>query len=239
MNIFISFSGEAREQYAIQFMNFFNKFGLHCWYDQHELFLGDMLEKTIIEKGINLADYSVLIINKTYLERNWPCEEAVKLYNRSENEKNCIIFPSLLDSTKEELAESSLSFLLNIKYQFLSSGNKIDNIAFQIMNRIFIDIVNQCKFKTFNDAIYFFKRLTLKDNINIYNALNSIKNFQETNYKDKTIFLICITILFDCNPFKKTITEISYLIFENSNITFDIYKIVESIFLITSSAYFD
>ena len=40
MNIFISFSGEAREQYAIQFMNFFNKFGLHCWYDQHELFLG-------------------------------------------------------------------------------------------------------------------------------------------------------------------------------------------------------
>ena len=52
MNIFISFSGEAREQYAIQFMNFFNKFGLHCWYDQHELFLGDMLEKTIIEKGI-------------------------------------------------------------------------------------------------------------------------------------------------------------------------------------------
>ena len=189
MNIFISFSGEAREQYAIQFMNFFNKFGLHCWYDQHELFLGDMLEKTIIEKGINLADYSVLIINKTYLERNWPCEEAVKLYNRSENENNCIIFPILLDITKEELAESSLSFLLNIKYQFLSSGNKIDNIAFQIMNRIFIDIVNQCKFKTFNDAIYFFKRLTLKDNINIYNALNSIKNFQETNYKDKTCLL--------------------------------------------------
>lgn len=38
MNIFISFSGAAREEYAIKFLNFFNRFGIKCWYDQHELF---------------------------------------------------------------------------------------------------------------------------------------------------------------------------------------------------------
>ena len=76
MHIFISFSGAAREEYAIKFLDFFNKYGLKCWYDQHELFLGDDLKRTIIQNGINTADYCILIINKTYLSRNWPAYSA-------------------------------------------------------------------------------------------------------------------------------------------------------------------
>lgn len=62
MNIFLSFSGTSRETFAIKFLDFFNKYGVHCWYDQHELLLGDMLKDTIIEKGLETADYCILII---------------------------------------------------------------------------------------------------------------------------------------------------------------------------------
>lgn len=156
MKTFISFSGEARETYAVQFMNFFNKYGLHCWYDYHELFLGDELKKSIVDNGINKVDYCILIINKTYLNRNWPCQEALLLYNRFIKKKDIVIFPILLDITKQDLQASKLSFLLNIKYQFLKTGELIDKIAFQIINRIFHDFLSNFKFKSVSSALNYF-----------------------------------------------------------------------------------
>lgn len=103
MNIFISFSGTAREEFAIKFLNFYKQYGLKCWYDQHELFLGDELKEAIMQKGIETANYSILIINKSYLSRNWPCQEAIKLYEQFEIKKDSVIFPILLDITKEEV----------------------------------------------------------------------------------------------------------------------------------------
>lgn len=237
MNIFISFSGAAREEFAIKLLNFFNKYGLPCWYDQHELFLGDNLKDTITKKGIETADYCVLIINKTYLNRNWPCEEAKKLYKKLKTRKDAVIFPILLDITKEELKNSELDFLLNIKYQFLHTGEDIIPIGLQILNRIFHDIANQSKFKTIDDALQYFKRLTLSSSTDIYNALNVVNNFDNTNYKEKAIILTCLTNLFNNNPYIKTVKQISYSIYNNQAISFDMYKIVESIFLITASMF--
>lgn len=237
MNIFISFSGEAREDFAIKFLNFFNRYGLKCWYDQHELFLGDDLKNTITQDGINTADYCILIINKTYLGRKWPCEEAKKLYAKLEERKNFAIFPILLDIEKEDVKASELSFLLSIKYQFLHTGEDISLIGLQILNRIFHDIVLKSKLKTINDALHYFKRLTTSSSIDIYNALYVVNNFDSTNYKDKTIILICLTNLFTTIPYQKTLNQISYSIYDKEKITFDMYKIVESIFLISASMF--
>lgn len=92
MNVFISFSGAAREEFAIKFLNLYNQYGINCWYNQHELFLGDDLKKTIIQKGIETAEYCILIINKTYLSRNWPCQEAIKLYEQLKGKKTALFF---------------------------------------------------------------------------------------------------------------------------------------------------
>lgn len=237
MNIFISFSGTSREKYAIKFLDFFNKYGIKCWYDQHELFLGDELKKNITQNGIDNADYCILIINKTYLSRKWPCEEAKKLYENLKERKDFAIFPILLDIAKADLKNSELNFLLNIKYQFLNSSDSIDNIGLQILNRIFHDIVLRDKFKTINDTLNYFKRLTLSSSIDIYNALNIVNNFDETNYKDKTIILTCLTNLFKTNPYEKTLNTISYHVYDKKEVTFDMYKIVESIFLISASIF--
>ena len=239
MNIFISFSGSAREEFAIKFMNFFNKYGLHCWYDQHELFLGDMLKETIIRDGIETVDYCVLIINKNYLNRNWPCQEAIRLYEKLEIKKDAVIFPILLDISKQEVKNSQLNFILSIKYQFLHTGEEITTVAFQILNRIFHDIAKQYKFHNTSEATNYFKRLTRTESIDIYNALTMLDKFECTDYKARSIFLICLLRLFNNNPYEETIREISYLIYNNDNITFDIYKITESIFLICASLFTD
>lgn len=239
MNIFISFSGAARKEFAIKFLDFFKKYGIQCWYDQHELFLGDNLKQAIIKKGIDNSDYCILIINKTYLSRKWPCVEAKKLYEKLETRKDFTIFPILLDITKEEVQNSELSYILSIKYQFLHSGESIYPIGLQILNRIFYDIASSSKFPTILDALQYFKRLTLSSNIDIYNALNAVNNFDETNFKDKAVFLTCLTNLFSNNPYQKTLNRISYSIYDNNEITFDMYKIVESIFLINASIFAD
>ena len=237
MNIFISFSGTAREKFAIKFLNFYKQYGLNCWYDQHELFLGDELKKTITQKGIETANYSILIINKTYLSRNWPCQEAIKLYEQLEIKRDSVIFPILLDITKEDVKNSQLNFLLNIKYQFLHTGESITHIGLQILNRIFHDITMQSKLKNMDDALRYFKRLTLSSNIDIYNALSIVNNFDETNYKDKAILLTCLTKLFGNIQYQKALNKISYAIYDNHPIDFDMYKIVESIFLINASIF--
>ena len=237
MNIFISFSGASREAFAIKFIDFFNKYGIYCWYDQHELLLGDMLKDTIIKNGLEVTDYCILIINKTYLEINWPCEEAKRLYERLETTKDYTIFPILLDITKEELKNSKLYFLLNIKYQFLYTGQSIEQIGLQILNRIFHDQLMKYSIQTIADALNYFKRLSLSNSIDIYNTLNIVNNFDVTNYKDRAIILICLTNLLNKNPYSTTIKRISYYIYDNQNITFDMYKIVESIFLISVSLF--
>lgn len=237
MNIFISFSGTAREKFAIKFLNFYKQYGLNCWYDQHELFLGDELKKTITQKGIETANYSILIINKTYLSRNWPCQEAIKLYEQLEIKRDSVIFPILLDITKEDVKNSQLNFLLNIKYQFLHTGESITHIGLQILNRIFHDITMQSKLKNMDDALRYFKRLTLSSYIDIYNALSIVNNFDETNYKDKAILLTCLTKLFGNIQYQKALNKISYAIYDNQPIDFDMYKIVESIFLINASIF--
>jgi len=237
LNIFISFSGTAREEYAIKFLNFLNKYGLHCWYDQHELLLGDFLIENITNKGIETAEYCILIINKSYLSRQWPCEEAIRLYDRLKDRKEYVIFPILLDISKEDVMDSKLAFILDIKYQFLHTGEPIDAIGFQILNRIFYDIHRQYKFQTIDMAINYFKRLTLTDSISIYNALDTLNNLDKTNYKDLTIILICLIRLLNNNPYEKATREISYFIYNDKKITFDIYKIAESIFLISASLF--
>lgn len=237
MNIFISFSGTAREEFAIKFLNFYKQYGLQCWYDQHELFLGDELKEVITKKGIEAANYSIIIVNKTYLSRNWPCQEAIKLYEQLEIKKDSVIFPILLDVTKEDVKNSQLNFLLNIKYQFLHAGGSIEYVGLQILNRIFHDITMQSKLKNMNDALCYFKRLTMSGNIDIYNALSIVNNFDETNYKDKAILLTCLTKLFGNIQYQKALNKISYSIYDNQPISFDMYKIVESIFLINASLF--
>ena len=151
------------------------------------------------------------------------------MYEQLEIKRDSVIFPILLDITKEEVKNSQLKFLLDIKYQFLHTGESITGISLQILNRIFHDVAKQSELKNMDDALCYFKRLTLSGNIDIYNALSIVNNFDETNYKDKAILLTCLTKLFGNVQYQKALNQISYSIYDNQPINYDKYKIVETI----------
>ncbi len=235
IKIFLSFSGEGRQQYAVKFLNFFNKYGIKCWYDHHQLLLGDLIKKEIVNKGIETVDYSIIIINKTFLSRRWPCEEAKKLYERFINNSRHIIFPILLDIEKDELKNSQINFLLNIKYQFLKSDQSIDKLGFQILNRILQDKLKDYKYSKIDILIFDLNNRNNKRFYYLYSNINILEKFNETDYNNKTIILICLTRFFKKISFIKIINNITDIIIDKKDINFDIYKIIESIFLINAS----
>ncbi len=232
MNIFLSFSGEGRQRFAIKFLDFFNSHGIKCWYDQHELYLGDVLSESIIQKGINKTEYAILIINETFLSRNWPRTEAKVLYERANNDKNIILFPLLWNVTKQQIVNSDVSFLLKFKYQFVNRKTPIEIVSYQIMNRIFHDIIlNKYKSITINDIKTHAQALSLPKGLDIFNCLNTLSLIPNTKYEIQASILIIAIKLLGQNTYGQLVENISYRIYNRKKINFDICKILESILI--------
>lgn len=216
-------------------MDFFDKYGIRCWYDHHELFLGDDIKSEIIEKGIETVDYSIIIINKKFLSRKWPCEEAKRLYERFKTDNNFTIFPILLDIEKEDLKNSKIDFLLEIKYQFLKGNQSIEQIGFQILNRIFHDKVSLCEFDSIDSLLFYLKNSNRNNLSNLYNGLKIVKYFDKTNYHDKCIALLSLNKILNCTYYNEITDRFAVNLANKLDANFDVYKIIESIFLINTS----
>ena len=230
MQVFLSFSGAKREEYAIHFLNYFSKVGLKCWYDHEELFIGDQLYATIISEGINKSNYGIILIDKSFLERHWPMEEAELLIRKLEYNA---LFPLLLNVTKDEVAKSKIKKILEYKYQFIFKKEDIEHVCDQILNRILHDVVlSECTIKSIEEAIRFFDTSHAFRCIDYRNALHMINSFDTTQYTNKTIAIICLLNTFTEIEYSGVLRYISYKVFEKQVIGFDLYKAAESIFLI-------
>lgn len=231
MNVFISFSGEGREKYAVKLLKIYSSLGLNCWYDRHELYLGDTLKDTIIENGITKCDYCVLFINKTYLNREWPCEEAKLFLDKYVHSQEQRIFPVLIDVTKEDVLNSKIKDILKIKYQFLNDDTMLEYIAIQMLNcMLHVEIKNQ-KIKNLNDALQYYKRLSKRSHINIYNALSILSCMPSTDYKSRTAILICLSSELRSSIHENLIDRLSSLLYNDIEINEQIYGIAEAIFI--------
>lgn len=235
MNIFLSFSGEGRELYAEKLLDIYSRLGLHCWYDRHELYLGDTLHKTIIENGINKSDYCILLINKTFLEKKWPCEEANRFYERFVGSPNQRIFPILIDITKEDVEKSRINRILDIKYQFLNENNSLQDIAVQMLNCMLHSEVSHCYINDMNTAMNYYKRLSKKTHINIYNALNVLTQISSTDYRSRSAILICLSNCIKSDKYNNMLNEFSSILYRNETVNEEYYKVVESIFFLRTS----
>ena len=235
MNIFLSFSGEGRELYAVKLLDIYSRLGLNCWYDRHELYLGDKLHKTIIENGINNSDYCILLINKNFLNKNWPCEEANSFYERYVDSPSQRIFPILIDITKEDVANSKINRILEIKYQFLNQENSLKNIAIQILNCILHTELLNYRINNMKSALIYYKRLSKHSHMNIYNALKVLSRIGHTDYKSRTAILVCLSNCITSDVYENILDEFSSMLYRDEYINEDFYKIVESIFLLRTS----
>lgn len=235
LNIFISFSGDGREKYAVNLLKIYSSMGLNCWYDRHELYLGDNLKNTIIKDGIDKSDYCVLFINKTFLNREWPCEEAnlfLKKYVDSQEQR---IFPILVNVSKEEVLNSKISRILEIKYQFLNNANTLENIAMQMLNCILHVEIRSQAIQNLDDTIEYYKRLSKRSHINIYNALSVLSHVPSTDYKSRTAILLCLSSGIKSMIYDNMLDKLASLIYNDNEINEQIYGIAEALFILRTN----
>lgn len=235
MNIFISFSGDGREKYAVNLLKIYSSIGLNCWYDRHELYLGDNLKDTIIKDGIDKSDYCVLFINKTFLNREWPCEEANLFLEKYVNSQEQRIFPILVNVTKEDVINSKINRILEIKYQFLNNDNTLENIAMQMLNvMIHVETKNQA-IQKLGDAMDYYKRLSKRSHINIYNALSVLSHVPSTDYKSRTAILLCLSSEIKSMIYDNLLDKLASLLYNDNEINEQIYGIAEALFILRTN----
>ena len=65
-----------------------------CWFDKHEIFLGDNIPEKINE-GLATSDFGVLVLSMNYLRENkyWTWEELFALVNKESTGEKRILLP--------------------------------------------------------------------------------------------------------------------------------------------------
>jgi len=98
---FISHAVEDKLAVANELCNRLEEAGLKLWYSGKELKVGDQLERSI-ENGLQQSRYGIVILSKTYLQKNWPRKEYYMLKSK-EHAWGKVILPVLYDITIDEL----------------------------------------------------------------------------------------------------------------------------------------
>ena len=122
---FISHASEDKTSLVRPLARELEKLGFRVWYDEFELRVGDSLRKSI-DKGLVNSRYGIVILSKSFFEKNWPQYELNGLTAR-EVENHKVILPVWHNITKEEVL--SYSPTLADKVAVITEGKTIARVA--------------------------------------------------------------------------------------------------------------
>ncbi|AEM69946.1 TIR protein [Allomuricauda ruestringensis DSM 13258] len=106
-DVFISHSSEDKDSFVRPLVIELQQLGIRVWYDEFELKLGDSLRKSI-DKGLINSRYGIIILSKSFFNRNWTQYELNGFVNREMNGLK-VILPIWHNVTKEEVQNFSPS----------------------------------------------------------------------------------------------------------------------------------
>ncbi len=158
IDYFISHSRETKYKIAIPLMQTLTELGYEIWLDRKEICVGQHIYSQI-EEAIELSNYFIAIIDKTYLERTWTIAE-LNFYRKKQNNN---ILPIFVDVEKSTVYKK-IPWLEGIAfekmcYELFNSDKHMD-ILCRILNRhyksltfdslenitkVFIDLDFPCK----------------------------------------------------------------------------------------------
>ena len=120
--VFISHSSEDKISYVDDLVKEIKALGINVFYDTDVLSWGDNL-KQIIDEGLNRCTLAVIVISRSYFDREWTEYEIHTLLTRQNNENRKIILPILYGISKEELINHYPS-LKDIYFKYSKSCTK-------------------------------------------------------------------------------------------------------------------
>lgn len=141
-DLFVSHASEDKEDIVKPLVNELERYGLKVWYDEFELKIGDSLSESI-DKGIIHSKNGLIIISKSFLNKNWTDYE-LKSFIMKETEQCGNILPIWHNVTKADVMNRSL-FLAD-KFA-LSSDIGVEQLAIKILQKIRPDILSSYALK--------------------------------------------------------------------------------------------
>jgi hypothetical protein len=89
-DIFISHASEDKDEIARPLAQLLESEGLSVWLDEHELVLGDCLQKKL-DEGLSQSKWGIVVLSPHFLRKTWPQTELNALVSREENGAKVIL----------------------------------------------------------------------------------------------------------------------------------------------------
>ncbi|MEN6622559.1 MAG: toll/interleukin-1 receptor domain-containing protein [Smithella sp.] len=104
---FISHASEDKAKVVRPLAKSLKRMGLKVWYDEFELKVGDSLRQSI-DEGLSKSHYGIIILSKSFFEKNWPQYELNGLVSKEIDGEN-VILPIWHGVTKDDVVRYSPS----------------------------------------------------------------------------------------------------------------------------------
>ena len=134
-DLFISHASEDKDSFVRPLANLLKEYGIDVWYDEFELRIGVSVSRSI-DKGIAGSRFGLLVLSKSFFNKNWT-EYELKSLNAFEIENGNVLLPIWKDVTFKEVRE--FSPYLSDKFA-LKSEEGIESIAIKIIEIIKPDL---------------------------------------------------------------------------------------------------
>lgn len=108
-DVFVSYASEDRETIARPLVEALRAHGFSVWFDDYTIGAGDNLEQAITA-GVRNARYGVIIISRSYLEKDWPRREMLTLWMHETRVERTVVLPVLHGLSSEEVVAFDHAF---------------------------------------------------------------------------------------------------------------------------------
>jgi len=131
-DLFICHASEDKESFVRPLANWLKKENVEVWYDEFSLKLGDSIRRSI-DKGLSQSRFGMVVLSKSFFEKNWPQYELDGLAEREMSGNDKVILPIWHDVTQKEVRSYSPSLAGR---KAVSSCIGIENVGSEILSVI-------------------------------------------------------------------------------------------------------
>ena len=130
-DVFLSYAIEDKIELASELCPKLEQLGLKVWYAGNELIVGESIHDIIME-GLSKSRFGVVLVTKTYFEKQWTLQELYTLMAREQDGQRVVI-PVFHKITPEEVA--LYNKLLAEKWA-LTTSLGLDHVVDKIVERV-------------------------------------------------------------------------------------------------------
>lgn len=131
-DVFISHASEDKAEVVRPLAIALENSGVHTWYDEFELKIGDSLRRKI-DQGLARSRFGIVVISRSFIKKGWTNYELDGLITRAVSGQQ-VILPIWHDVTKQEVIDYSPSIADKVARN--TSQQTIEEIAIEIADLI-------------------------------------------------------------------------------------------------------